>query len=111
MKHQSIFTNLWTRLFEKKAAFSLEKPRGKSERPKPMPDEDIKDLFQGFHECCDDEDTDLREAIAYSLRILSGQTKSITDKNQTAALPHLRTTVIARPTEPKVGMQPQSKKA
>ena len=73
MKHQSLFTNLWTRLFEKKAAFSLEMPRGKTERPKPMPDEDIKDLFQGFHECCDDEDTDLREAIAYSLRILSGQ--------------------------------------
>jgi hypothetical protein len=111
MKHQSIFTNLWTRLFEKKAAFSLEMPRGKTERPKPMPDEDIKDLFQDFHDCCDDADTDLREAITYSLRILSGQTKPITTKNQTTALPHLRTTVIARPTEPEVGMPPKSKKA
>jgi len=111
MNHQSVFKNLWTRLFEKKPSFNLEKARAKSERPKPMPDEDIKDLFRNFHECCDDEDTDLREAIAYSLRILGGPTKSITDKNHTTALPHLRTTVIARPTEPRVGMQPQSKKA
>ena len=86
-------------------------PKKKSERPKPMPDEDIKDLFQDFHDCCDDEDTDLREAITYSLRILSGQSKSITTKNPTIALPNLRTTEITRPTEPEVGMQPKSKKA
>ena len=80
-----------------------------------MTDEDIKDLFQDFHDCCDDADTDLREAITYSLRILSGQTKSITTKittkSPTIALPNLRTTDITRPTEPEVGMPPKSKKA
>jgi hypothetical protein len=109
MKHQNIFAILWARLFEKKPTFNLVTPRARSERPKAMPDEDIKCLFQDFHECCDDEDTDLREAIAYSLRILSGQTQSITSKNPTTALPNLRTTEITRPTEPKVGMQPKSK--
>lgn len=109
MKHQNIFAILWARLFEKKPLFNLVTPRTRSEQPKRMPDEDIKDLFQDFHNCCDDEDTDLREAIAYSLRILSGQTQSITSKNPTTALLNLRTTEITLPTEPKVGMRPKSK--
>ena len=98
MKNQSLFAILWTRLFEKKPAFNLVTPRVRSERPKAMPDEDIKDLFQDFHECCDDEDTDLREAIAYSLQILNGQTQSSTSKNPITALSNLRTTEITRPT-------------
>ena len=111
MKHQNLFEHLWGRLFEKAPTHHLHMPKKKAERPKVMPDQDIKDLFQDFHDCCDDEDTDLREAITYSLRILSGPTKSITDKNQTTALPNLRTTEITRPTEPEVGMPPKSKKA
>jgi galactose-1-phosphate uridylyltransferase len=109
MKNQSLFAILWTRLFEKKSPFNLVTPKARSERPKAMPDEDIKDLFQDLHECCDDEDADLKDAIAYSLRILSGQTQSIKSKNPTTALPNLRRTEITRLTEPKVGMQPKSK--
>jgi hypothetical protein len=111
MKHKSIFAHFWDLLFEKKPAFNLGVPRARSERPKLMPDEDIKELFQNFHECCDDEDTDLREAIAYSLRLLGGQTNSITAKNPIAALPNFLMTEITQPSELQAGMQPKSKKA
>jgi hypothetical protein len=111
MKHQNIFAVLWARLFGKKPAFNLVTPRTRSERPKAMPDEDIKDLFQDFHNCCDDEDTDLREAIAYSLRILTGQAQSNASKNFIASLPNLRTTEMTQPTDVEVGIPPKSKKA